>query len=214
MELIGIAGCNIGIKLFEIRIGILADRPAAAAKVQHRRRRDRDLRRARRDRFQKLEIGALNRFRVPHFAGDVHDGRLEIDFAFRAVELDVNAALRLDALELRQEIDVKVGAPEFAVGDAAQSQIFLEFDDAADRFILHGAELGRIEQEFGAQEAADMVGAKGRRSARPQCRLTGGRFHTRILTAVQPRRDVMPACVSPSIFLHHDGWSGPWKPAS
>ena len=119
---------------------------------------------------------------------DDFDRRLEIDFALGAVELDVNAALRLDALELRQEIDVEIGAPEFAVGDAAQSEILLELDDAADRFVLHGTELGCvdcacaellacIEQEFGAQEAADVVGAKRRRSARAQYRLTGSRIH-------------------------------------
>src|SRR2546421_44495 len=115
---------------------MLVDGAAAAAKVQHRRRRNRDLRRARRGRSQKLKISALNRLRVPYFAGDLHDRRLEIDFAFRAVELDVDAALRLDAFKLRQKIDVEVRAPEFAVGNPAQSQIFLEFDDAADRLVL------------------------------------------------------------------------------
>ena len=110
----------------------------------------------------------LNGLRVPYFIGDVHDRRLEIDFALGAVELDVNAALRLDALELRQEIDVEICAPEFAIGDAAEPKIFLEFDDAANRFIFHAAKLlrsdravakffSRVQKKLRTQKAADMI---------------------------------------------------------
>src|SRR5205807_1292091 len=143
-EPVRLAGGDIGIKLFEIRVRILADGPAPTAKMQHRRRWNRDLGRAHRGRLEKFEIGALNGLRVPHFAGDLHDRRLEIDFAFGAVEFDVDAAFRFDAFELGQKVDMKVGAPEFAVGDAAQSQLLLEFDDAADRVVLDGAKLVRV----------------------------------------------------------------------
>ena len=120
---------------------------------------------------------------------------------------------------------MKVGAPEFAVGDAAQSQLLLEFDDAADRVVLDGAKLvrvdrahaelfPRIEQEFRPQETADMVGAKRRQIARAGCHLTGGWIHTRILTAVELRARFTRACVSPTVFLHRDGRSAPWKAVS
>src|SRR5689334_21610234 len=87
-----------------------------------------------------------------------------------------DAAVRLDAVELRQEVDVEVRAPELAVGDAAQPEVLLELDDAANRLVLHLAKRGsvqrarlelvaRVEQEFRPEEAADVVGAKGRRCA-------------------------------------------------
>ena len=114
---------------------------------------------------------------MPHFARDLHHRRREVDVAGRAVEAHRDAALGLDALELRQEVDVEIGAAELAVGDAAQAQVLLELDDAADRVVLHAAQrrgvdgaglvlLARIEQRLGAQEAADVVGAKRRRVAR------------------------------------------------
>ena len=156
--------------------------------MQHRRRRNRDFRRAGGDRFQEFEIGALNRFRVAHLARDVHDRRLEIDVALRAVKLDVDAALRLDAFELREEIDMEVRAAKFAVRDPAQSQILLKLDDAANRFIFDAAQLRSadapllellacVEQEFRPQKTADVIGAKWRCAARAHDRLRQGRAH-------------------------------------
>jgi hypothetical protein len=71
---------------------------------------------------------------------------------------------------------VKVRPPKLAVGDAAQAQVLLELDDAANRLVFYGAQclgvdraiaelLTRIEQELRAQETADLVGAKRRRRA-------------------------------------------------
>ena len=138
-ELVGIPGRDVGVERIEIGIGVPADGLATAAEMQHRRRRDRHLGRARRHRAQEFEVGALNRPRMADLSGHLHHRRLEIDVAFRAVEFDVNAALRLHALELRQEIDVEIRAPILAVGDAAQAQVFLELDDAADRLVLDGS---------------------------------------------------------------------------
>ena len=76
-------------------------------------------------------------------ARHLHHRRLEVDFAFRAVKADVNAALRRDALELRQEVDMEIRAAIFAVGDAAQAQILLELDDAADRIVFDAPQLRR-----------------------------------------------------------------------
>ena len=92
-------------------------------------------------------------------------------------KLTGDAALGLDAFELRQEVDMEIGAAELAIRDAAQSQVLLELDDAADRLVLDAAQrrgvdgaglvlLARVEQRLGAQEAAHVVCTKRRRIAR------------------------------------------------
>ena len=78
----------------------------------------------------------------------------------------------LHAAQLRQEVDVEIGAAELAVGDAVQAHVFLELDDVGDGAVFHRAQLlgrdlalgvllARVEQELGAQEAADVVGTEG-----------------------------------------------------
>ena len=72
------------------------------------------------------------------------------------------------------------GAAEFAVGDAMQPQVLLEFDDLADGAILDlaqglrgdgaaGTLLARIEQVLRPQETADMIGAEWRAGAPARC---------------------------------------------
>ena len=95
-----------------------------------------------RHRLEELEIRQLDRLDVAHRAGYVHHRRREIDVAGSAVEGDRDAALRFDALELLEEVDMEIGAPEFAVGDALQSEILLETNDVADRRILDLAQRG------------------------------------------------------------------------
>ena len=67
---------------------------------------------------------------------------------------------------------MEIGAAELAVGDAVQAHVFLELDDVGDGAVFHRAQLlrrdlplgvllARVEQELGAQEAADVVGAEG-----------------------------------------------------
>jgi hypothetical protein len=59
----------------------------------------------------------------------------------RAVGLpDRDRDVGLDAAELLEEIDVEVGAPELAVGDALQADVFLEPDDLGDRVVLDFAQ--------------------------------------------------------------------------
>ena len=105
--------------------------------------------------------------------GDVHDRRREIDVARGTVKAHGDAALGLDSLELLEKIDVEVRAPIFAVGNSGKTCVFLEANDVADGGILDVAQLGatdfvladafaRLEQRRGAQEAADVVGAKRR----------------------------------------------------
>ena len=78
----------------------------------------------------------------------------------------------LRPLELLEKIDMEVGASKFAVGDALQTKIFLHADNVPDCGVLDFAQLAAIdltcagalasiEQFDGAQEAADVIGAKG-----------------------------------------------------
>src|SRR4029453_11422961 len=101
----------------------------------------------------------------------------EIDVALRTVKVHRDPALRFDASELGQEVDVEVRPPVLAVRDTPQPQILLEFDDVADRLVFHGSKLvcgdltrleliARVEEKPRTQEAADVIGAKRRRRAR------------------------------------------------
>src|SRR5262249_24959420 len=127
--------------------------------------------RALRDRLQELEVVELDRLRVLHLAGDFQDRRREADVALLRMELRGEAGVRLDAVELLEEIDVEECAAEFPVGDALQPHVLLELDDPADCRVLELAQLllrnlaggmpvARLEQLFRAQEAADVVGSE------------------------------------------------------
>jgi hypothetical protein len=87
-----------------------------------------------------------------------------------------DAALGFDAGELLQEIDVEISATKLTVGDSFQTKIFLKSNDIPDRRIFDGTQLGTvdgatpvtlagIDERSGAQEAADVVGAKRGRAA-------------------------------------------------
>ena len=77
--------------------------------------------------------------------------RREVDVARRAVELHRDAAVRVDARELLEEVDVEERAAEFAVGDALQARVFLQLDDVADGVVLDraqrlGVDLARLKR--------------------------------------------------------------------
>ena len=108
-------------------------------------------------------------------AFDVHGRRLEADFA--AVVLaefgDELAVVGLDAVEPLEEVDVEIGAAEFAVGDPLEADVFLRAHDLADACVLDRAQflgrqglgeelLARRPQPLGAEKAADMIGAEWR----------------------------------------------------
>src|SRR4029450_2206074 len=107
----------------------------------HRRRRDRHLGRLARHRLQELEIRRLNVLHVAQLAGYRHTRRRKIDLTIARVEFRRHTAGNSDALQALQEIDVKEGAAELAVGDALQTDGFLFTDDIADGVILDRAEL-------------------------------------------------------------------------
>ena len=72
-------------------------------------------------------------------AGDVHDRRGEIDIAASAAETYGDAAFGLDALQLFEEVDMKISAAEFAIGNAVKAEVFLEAHDVADGSVFHFA---------------------------------------------------------------------------
>ena len=125
--------------------------------------------------FKKVEIRPLDRPDPLDLAPDMHRRRLEPDLgAVVLAELrDEFAVMRLDALEALEEIDVKVGAAELAVGHSLQAHVLLRMHDLADAFVLDRVQVGRrepargealtrVSQSLGAKKAADVVGAERR----------------------------------------------------
>src|SRR4051794_35121974 len=160
----------------QLRVDGRVDRRAAAAVVDHARRRDRQLR----GRFldgavEEAEVVAEDRVREPEPPADVHPGEDGLDIALVAVEGDPQLLLghRRDAVELVDEVHVPRPAAELAVGHGPQADLLLHPDDLADRVVLDRAQLDRVDTPFGvvlarlqeprrAQEAAHVVGAERR----------------------------------------------------
>jgi hypothetical protein len=101
---------------------------------------------------------------MAHLARHLHHRGREIDVARGAVEADRDAALRLDAVELRQEVDVEVRAAKLAVGDAASPRsswnlTMPRIASSSTAAKLRGVDrpglelVARVEQELGAQES-------------------------------------------------------------
>ena len=86
---------------------------------------------------------------------------------------DEFAVMGLDAFQALEEIDVKKGAAELAVGDPLQAHVLLRAHDLADALVLDrvkiarrqsaaGEPLARLSQTLGPKITADMVGAERR----------------------------------------------------
>ena len=118
-----------------------------------------------------------DRLRQVDLLGHMDGRRRELDVALGVVELDPDVARGLlDAAELVDEVHVPGRASELAVGGRLQADVALHLDDLADRLILGRPQLierqlarrvlvaGR-QQTGGAQQAADVIGAKWRRRA-------------------------------------------------
>ena len=172
VDLVAIAAREIVEELVHVRIRVDVDRFSPAAEVDHRRRRNRDLRRLRGHRLQELEIRLLNVDDVAQLAGDREARRREIDHPVAAVEFRLDAAADRHAFELFQEVDVKEGAAELAVGHALQPGVLLLPDDVADVRVFDPPQLvlrdgagllpaARLDERRRPQEAADVVCAEG-----------------------------------------------------
>ena len=106
-----------------------------------------------------------------HLAGDAQPFGLGLDAALEGDA--VIGAERFHAVQMFQKIEVPHGAAEFAIGGAAQADLRLPGDDVFDRGVLGGAQIvggdlaalaagARLLESGGAQQAADVVGAKRR----------------------------------------------------
>ena len=64
---------------------------------------------------------------MAHLAGHLHHRRREVDSLPSSLwKLTAMPPLRLDAVELLEEVDVEIGAAELAVGDALQAEVLLQ----------------------------------------------------------------------------------------
>src|SRR5262245_39675479 len=167
---LAVGGAELGEELLERRVGLLADRGAAGAAVERRRRRNGDLRRARRVRLDELEVLQHRMVGKAELADDARALRAGL----QALERDAllhHIAFR--AVEAPEKVEVPPGAAELAVGDGLEPHLLLLLDDALDLAVLDRLERGRADLALGVllprllersrtQQAADMVGAERR----------------------------------------------------
>src|SRR5260370_40495554 len=177
-DLVGIDAAEIVPERGEVGIDLVVDGGAAAAVMHHARRGHGELRRCLGDRFQEGERLGEDRPLERELAGDAQRRRGELDVALLVVELDREIVLHLgDAADLVEEIHVPGGAAVLAVGDALEADLLLHLHRLGHGVVLDPAHrrarkaarlvlLARLQQFLGPQQAADMVGAEGRRGAR------------------------------------------------
>src|SRR5579872_520058 len=142
-DLVAVRGGEIVVASLELGIGALADRLAAAAEVQHRRRRDTDFRGLTRRRFEKIEVAALDRGRVADFGFDMHGWRTKADLgSIVLTEFGGEFAVSHgDAVELFEEVDMKIRTAEFAVGNPLQADVLLLANHFAYAIVLDPPEV-------------------------------------------------------------------------
>jgi hypothetical protein len=148
-----------------VRVGVAGNSGAAGAQVQHRRRRNGELRRAPGRLLEKQEIADHDFLRVAQLPGDDGNRRL----LFGTAELGPGVLAQRHALELREKVEVPPVAAELAVGDRLQADRFLLRHHGAYRALL-GFDvlfLARLREPARAQEASDLVGAERRLHALP-----------------------------------------------
>src|ERR1019366_10611161 len=105
----------------------------------HARAWDGQLRRALGDGLEIGEILAEDALFELELAGDSQRCRGELDVALLVMKLNLEVILNLGrTTQLIQEIHVPRGAPELAVGNALQPDVFLHLHDVADRSVLDG----------------------------------------------------------------------------
>ncbi len=151
-------------------IGVLAHRIGLEPEMERRGRRDAHLRRQLGVLLQELEVLDHRMVGEPDLAGDLDRARLGL----HALELDAVVELvDLDVVQHPVEVEMPPGAAEFAVGDGFEPDLFLLLDDLDDLAVLDFLELrggdlallalgARFLHRRGAQDGADMVGAKWR----------------------------------------------------
>src|SRR4029078_12197803 len=146
------------------------------AEMQHGWRRNGDFRHFLSDRLQQLEISQLHWAHMAKRSSHLHARGRKTNVPASTAEAHRDATPGFHALQLLEEVDMKIGTPEFAVCNAFEAQAFLETDDVTDRGILDLAQFSTrqaavlvlfssLQKRPGTQETADVVGAKRRLSA-------------------------------------------------
>ncbi len=113
---------------------------------------------------------AEDRLGYPELAVDVERLGRPLDVALLVVKDDraISGALR-DAVERVDEVQVPQGSAELAVRHPAKADLLLHANDVADRLVLDGTKLGRVDragrgvvsssQELGrTEQASDVIG--------------------------------------------------------
>src|SRR3989449_6750936 len=166
-DLLPVGARDVAPEFLDVRVRLRIDDFAAAPHVEVGGSGDAQLRSLPRlafEEFERLEHdGSRPSYLLVH---DHHRARLRLGAVF-AVELERVLALGGDdAVEAGEEVDVPEGAAELAVGHRLQAGVFLHPHRFADAVVLDLLELrgffcAGLLQRSRAQEAADMVGAKG-----------------------------------------------------
>jgi hypothetical protein len=123
-----------------------------------------------------LGVARVIERRNSHLASDLYHGRRVIDLATDLVKLDWQSALLHHAIELGQEVDVKVGAAKLPIGNGPQTDLLLQLYGLANRIVFRGTQLfcsegalfealTCLQQRCGAQQASNVVGPERRHGA-------------------------------------------------
>ena len=128
-------------KRFHLRIGVFVDAFAATTKVQHRRRRDRELCCSAGHGAQERELLRRDALGALQFSGDLEPGRRELHDFGLALELHGQTAAHGYPFEALQEIGMEHRAAVLAIRDALESELFLHRDRAADALVFHRAKI-------------------------------------------------------------------------
>jgi hypothetical protein len=160
-------------ELVEVGIRRDVDPLPTAPEMHHRRGRDGDLWRLRRDGLQELEVSRLNVLYVAKLACHGDAWGCEVDRAGLGPEFRGDAARDGNTGELLEKVHVKKRTPELAVGDALQPDGFLFLHHIANRFVFDGTQLffgdfaalktsARVFHSLWTEQTADLVGAERR----------------------------------------------------
>src|SRR3954470_13298256 len=155
---------------FDVGIELLVARLPALAEMQRRGRRDRHLRRhagMALEEAEMLEVRMAGEIDLVH---DAHAFGLGLDPGKGNA---LAGGVEFNAIEPLVEIELPPGAPELAVGRELEPDVLLLLDDLFDLAVLDLLELfgralallalrPRLLERRGAQQAADVIGAKWR----------------------------------------------------
>jgi len=172
LDRLAVGLAEILVERLEVGIDVLRDRPAAAAKMQHRRRRDRHLRHHMRGLALLLQEAKMVQHRMVAGEIELADHPHRVMPGLDARELDAGLGMKQFAAgQLGEKVEMPPGAAEFAVGREFQADRGLLVDDLLDLEVLGLAQVvgrdlallqpgARLLDARRPQQAADLVGAE------------------------------------------------------